>query len=411
MQLRTVTEITEQIKSLLDGEPDLQDLWVEGEVSNYRPAASGHVYFTLKDQDAEVRCVIWRQQAARLGWRPAVGDLVDAHGNVSVYVKSGNYQLYVDQMVQSGGQGMRWIEFLRLKDRLEAEGLFAAELKRAIPDWPKRIGLVTSPTGAALSDMLNVLRARYPAVEVVLAPSLVQGAEAPAELAQAIGRLSLMPDIDTVIVARGGGSLEDLWAFNDERVARAIAACTHPVVTGIGHETDFTIADFAADLRAPTPTAAAAAVVPDKQELARHLVARAERLATLFALQVARRRDGALRMRQVITRYSPTRALRDRRQRVDDQLLRAERAWQQRCTLLRAHMRQQRTRLEAADPTRLMARGYALVHDAHTGLRLRSARAAFPGQLLQLILSDGRLHTRVEAVDGAPASLLMEPLE
>ena len=266
MQVRSVTDVTLRIKALIEEDPQLADLWLEGEVSNFRQASSGHCYFTLKDSDGEIRCVMWRGVAARQPWLPDQGDWVEAHGYVSVYERGGAYQFYAD-ILQQSGVGQRWQQFLELKARLEAEGLFDEERKRPLPEWPKRIGVVTSATGAAFRDICNVLGERYPLVEVVLAPSLVQGASAPAAIVSALGALDEQPGIDVIIVARGGGSMEDLWAFNDEGVARAIAACRVPVVTGVGHETDFTIVDFVSDYRAPTPSAAAAAVVPDRYEL------------------------------------------------------------------------------------------------------------------------------------------------
>jgi len=281
MQVRSVTAVTQYIKMLLEADDELDDLWIEGEVSNFTRASSGHCYFTLKDSDCELRCVMWRGQAARLGWRPVAGDGVLAHGYISVYERGGAYQFYVDE-IRRGGVGLWWQRFEEVRRRLEAEGLFDPARKRPLPRWPRRIGVVTSPTGAALQDILNVLRARYPLVEVVLSPCMVQGVDAPPSLVRAIERLGEEPEIDVVILARGGGSMEDLWAFNDEAVARAVAACPVPVVTGVGHETDFTIVDFVSDLRTPTPSAAAAAVVPDARELRQQIDMMAQALTDII---------------------------------------------------------------------------------------------------------------------------------
>src|ERR1044072_6961696 len=251
----TVSKLTFYIRKLLEENETLQDIWVQGEISNLSRPASGHVYFTLKDSSAALKCVMWKTSAARLGIPLQDGKAVEVHGKIGVYEVSGQYQLYADQILPVG-EGPLYQEFMRLKAMLEAEGLFAAEHKRPIPLFPQKIGIVTSATGAALRDMLNTLRRRMPLVQVLLAPSPVQGVEAPPALVNAIHSLNLQSP-DVIIIARGGGSIEDLWAFNDERVVRAVALSDAPVICGVGHETDFTLCDFAADLRAPTPTAAA----------------------------------------------------------------------------------------------------------------------------------------------------------
>ncbi|MEA2007509.1 MAG: exodeoxyribonuclease VII large subunit, partial [Chloroflexota bacterium] len=262
----TVSEVNSYVRDLLESDYNLQDLWVQGEISNLSRPRSGHVYFTLKDSKSSIKCVMWKNIAARQETPIREGDAVEAHGNLSVYERSGQYQLYVD-FLRPRGAGKLYREFLRLKALLEEEGLFAPEMKQAIPIWPARIGIVTSPTGAALQDMLNTIQRRYPLVEVILAPASVQGTAAPPQIVDGIQHLNRKANVDVIIVGRGGGSMEDLWAFNDERVARAIFASRIPIISGVGHETDFTIADFVADLRAPTPTAAAELAVPDQEEL------------------------------------------------------------------------------------------------------------------------------------------------
>jgi len=264
----TVSAINAYLRHKLEADLTLQDLWLEGEISNWKAATSGHIYFTLKDAAASLRCVIWRSQAGQLFYLPQrEGEAVLAHGRISVYEAGGNYQFYVDDL-QARGQGALYAQFERVRAKLAAEGLFDAELKKTAAEFPQKIGLVTSPTGAALRDILNVLRRRYPVAEVILAPAQVQGESAPLQLMAALA-VVVQQNVDVIILARGGGSLEDLWAFNDERLARAIAACSIPIISGIGHEVDFTIADFVADVRAPTPSAAAELVTPDKVELKR----------------------------------------------------------------------------------------------------------------------------------------------
>jgi exodeoxyribonuclease VII large subunit len=258
----TVSRLNKEVRLLL--ESGLPMLWLEGEISNFAAPASGHWYFTLKDSQAQVRCAMWRQRNSLLRFRPKEGMAVLARARVGLYEPRGEYQLIVEHLEESG-EGALKREFEKLKAKLAAEGLFAAERKRPLPAVPRRIGVVTSPTGAAIHDILRVLRARYPAAGVLVYPTPVQGAPAVAEIVRAIESASRRAEVDVLIVARGGGSLEDLWCFNDERVARAIAACAVPTISGIGHEVDVTIADFVADLRAPTPSAAALAAVPDKR--------------------------------------------------------------------------------------------------------------------------------------------------
>src|SRR6202167_6335206 len=257
----SVTRLNREVRVLL--ERGLGVLWVQGELSNFSQPASGHWYFSLKDRDAQLRCAMFRMKNALVGFTPRAGTQLLVRGRISVYEAKGEYQLIVEHLEESGVGALRR-EFDRLKSRLAAEGLFALERKRALPSFPKRIGVITSPTGAALRDILHILARRYPPAEVLLYPSAVQGAAAVPALVAALESASARAECDVLILARGGGSLQDLWAVNDERVARAIHACLLPVVCGVGHEIDFTIADFVADARAPTPSAAAELVVPDR---------------------------------------------------------------------------------------------------------------------------------------------------
>ncbi|HEY7832672.1 MAG TPA: exodeoxyribonuclease VII large subunit, partial [Ktedonobacterales bacterium] len=281
MRIVVVSELTRYLKDLLAEDPYMNDVWVRGEISGYTQAASGHRYFSLKDESAQLRCVMWRGSAA---YAPPLrnGMAVVAHGRLSFYETRGECQLYVDA-VEDAGIGLLHLRFEELKARLDAEGLFDDARKRPIPARPAVVGLVTSPTGAALRDMLRVLRARCPLVSVLLAPTLVQGEGAAERVAAAIDALNAHGAAEVIVVARGGGSLEDLWAFNEEPVARAIARSHLPVITGVGHETDFTIADFVADYRASTPTAAAIACVPDGAEWRRAVREAREQLAVLAA--------------------------------------------------------------------------------------------------------------------------------
>ena len=264
----TVSQLTQEVKGLLD--EYFVDIWVEGEVSNVRVPPSGHIYFTLKDQWSQMRAIIFKQQARYLRFAPEDGLHIICRGRVSLYERRGEYQLILDYM-EPKGVGALQIAFEQLKYRLETEGLFDEERKRSLPLVPRRIGIVTSPSGAAIRDMLQIIHRRFPNVEILICPVRVQGVESPLEIVQAVRDLNAVGEVEVIIVGRGGGSLEDLWAFNDERVARAIYESRIPIISAVGHETDFTIADFVADMRAPTPSAAAELVVREKAELVRSI--------------------------------------------------------------------------------------------------------------------------------------------
>src|SRR6516162_870563 len=283
-QVYSVSELTERLKGLL--ETQFPDVWVAGEISNLRPATSGHLYFTLKDANAQLRAVCFRNQARYLKFKPQDGVAVIARGRLSVYEARGEYQLIVE-FLEPAGLGALQLAFEQLKSKLSAEGLLALQRKRALPLLPRTVGIVTSPTGAVIRDMLRVLRRRFRNLNVVLYPVRVQGEGAAEEILEGIECLNRRPGLEVIIVARGGGSLEDLWAFNEERVARAIAASRLPVISGVGHETDFTIADFAADLRAPTPSVAAELVVRRKEDFTGELGTRTRHLGQFMRLKLS----------------------------------------------------------------------------------------------------------------------------
>ena len=393
----SVSNLTRYLRDLLLDDPTLQDIWVQGEVSNLSRPASGHIYFTLKDPASALKCVMWRNAAARLGFALRDGQAVEVHGGLNIYEASGQYQLYADQ-IRPAGEGALYQEFLRLKSRLEAEGLFALERKRPIPAWPQRIGIVTSPTGAALRDMLNTIRRRYPLAEVILAPSPVQGDEAPAALVAALQSLNRLAAPDVILLARGGGSIEDLWAFNDEQLARTIAASSAPVICGVGHETDFTIADFASDLRAPTPTAAAELATPDQAELRLSQEALQTRLQRAIESDLGARQWGFERLQHRLALRSPASRLASERQRLDELVRRGESGLSQALRFQRARLNGQRTRLEALSPLAVLQRGYALVSRADGSL-LRSAAQAAPHERLEIRLRDGRLAVQTLPTD------------
>lgn len=385
----TVSQLTAQIRRLIDGDSALRDLWLEGEVSNFVRASSGHCYFTLKDAKAEIRCVMWRGDVARQSHMPTNGDQVLTHGRVGVYEDRGVYQLYVDQ-VRPAGVGDLFREFERLKAQLEEEGLFAAELKRPLPRFPRCIGVVTSPAAAALRDIVKVLSRRFPLTKVLLAPTLVQGEAAPRQIVDAIHALNERRDVELIIVSRGGGSLEELWAFNDEGVARAIADSQIPVICGVGHETDFSLADFAADRRAPTPSAAAELAVPDQAEIRAQVEDWAAAATSAVRKGLQERRWRMADCVRALRHLSPANQLMQARQRVDELARRAEKAVRH-----DIHLRGERLdglvgRLTGLSPERTMRRGYAIVRHGETGRVVRSVKQVSSGDHLDVRVADGR---------------------
>ena len=384
-----VSELTQYLRQLLESDSVLSSVWVQGEISNLSRPASGHIYFTLKDENAALRCVIWRSNAARLRGTLQNGMAVEAHGYVSLYERDGQYQLYVDGLrLSSEGVGWLYQEFLRLKAALEAEGLFDPARKRPIPAHPRVIGIVTSPTGAALQDMLNTLRGRYTLGEVVLAPAQVQGDDAPLTLVRAIRALNESVHSDVIILARGGGSIEDLWAFNDERVVRAVAESAAPVITGVGHETDFTLCDFAADLRAPTPTGAAVLCTPDREDMQRELEAAHSELLSAFADRLYHHQMNMNEMRYRLERLSPQWQVQNGRQRLDELAERGRRAVEHALALKRTRAQALAGRWQALNPLAVLQRGYAVVTTAE-GRVVRQAAGLQPGQSVRVRLADG----------------------
>ena len=390
----TITDVNVYLRDLLESDHNLQDLWVQGEISNLSRPRSGHVYFTLKDAKSSLRCVMWRNTAARQETPLREGDAVEAHGNLSVYERSGQYQLYVDY-IRPKGAGELYREFLRLKEQLEKEGLFDPEHKQKIPPWPRRIGIVTSATSAAFQDMLNTLRRRYPVVSVLLAPASVQGDNAPPQIVAGLQALNRIPNIDTIILGRGGGSIEDLWAFNDERVARAIYASRIPVISGVGHETDFTIADFVADLRAPTPTAAAELSVPDQDELRGMLQEHVSRLERSMRATLSENRWSVTNLDSRLQGVSPSAFIRTGRQRVDEMQHRLERAGILSVGRERSKVESLSGRLEALNPLAILERGYAIL-TRENGSHVRGVEDVTSGERLDVRVSDGNFGVVVE---------------
>ncbi len=375
----------------------LPPLRVEGEISNFVAHSSGHLYFSLKDAESQLRCVMFRRAARGLSFMPKDGMLCVATGAIDVYERSGQYQLIVERL-EAAGEGALQIAFERLKRRLAEEGLFDPERKQKLPQFPQTIGIVTSDSGAALRDMVRVLRRRWPPIRIILRPAMVQGEGAAEDIARAIGEFETAEErVDLLIVGRGGGSLEDLWAFNEEIVARAISACSIPVVSAVGHEVDFTISDMVADLRAPTPSAAAELVVPDYREVlasAGLLVGRCES-ALRSKLERLKLRLSALEKSHAM--QSPLERVRQSAQRADELLARIARSVGSLHRLLGERVSRLAERIEALGPQGVLRRGYALVLD-RAGRPVRSVKGRRVGEQLSVALSDGALDVRVEAI-------------
>lgn len=383
----SVTELTQYIRELFEIDYRLKDIRVEGEISNFTRARSGHLYFTLKDANAQLKCVMWRSAAERLYVEPGDGDAIIASGRVSVYDKSGVYQLYVEQITPAG-RGDLASAFEELKLRLQGEGLFSAEPK-SLPLFPRKIGVVTSADAAALRDILNVLKRRCPMVSVLIAPTLVQGVEAPAQIVRALKWLDSRDDIDVIILARGGGSMEDLWAFNSEDVARTIYASRHPVVSGVGHETDFTIADFVADVRAPTPSAAAELCVPDEAEIRSYLAGMEGQLYASVMRRIEDRRVRLEALQRNLRHLGPLMRINNVLQYLDTLANRLDNAMSRRYERAQARFDLARSRLLAVGPQATLLRGYAIVRKAD-GTIVRHVAQVASGEELIVHVSDGQ---------------------
>lgn len=396
-QYFSVTQLNEYVRMLLDGNAVLSDIWIKGEISNFTNHRTGHMYFSVKDAGASVRVVMFKAHAARLKFEPRDGMKVLLHGRVSAYVPGGQYQFYADLM-EADGLGSLYLAFEQCKARLQAEGLFDPARKKQIPRLPGRVGIITSPTGAAIRDIINVTGRRYPQGELLIFPSLVQGEQAAAYLAGGIRYFNRAQNVDVIIIGRGGGSIEDLWAFNDERLAREIAASTIPVISAVGHETDFTICDFVADLRAPTPSAAAELVFPDRLALKAELDARLARIGalTLSGVQARKRQLQTLSASRALR--SPATVLAEKQMRVDELWLRLQSAGQQMTERKKQTLGAAVGKLEALSPLAVLQRGYAVATDRDGGVAT-SASAFEVGQSMTVRFADGAVNATVQSIE------------
>ena len=391
----SVSQVSRYLKELLETDEVLQDVWVRGEISGCRMYPSGHCYFTLKDAEAQLPCVFFKNARVRSA-APELRDgmAIAANGRISLYERDGKLQLYVED-VELIGEGALFLRFEQLKARLAAEGLFDASRKRPIPPSPSVIGIVTSPQAAALRDMLRVLRARYPLAHVILSPALVQGAEAPAAIAEALDLLNEHGEAEVVILGRGGGSIEELWAFNEEVVARAIARSRIPVISGVGHETDFTIADFVADYRASTPTAAAAAAVPDIAEWRAHVLELQQQLTEFMEAFLGDQHGQLERTKRELLRLDPRYQLERLQQRLDDTSALLQARMQHILSLRSERLRGLALRLHSLSPSLTIARGYAIVRRDTDQTVITSEQQVQPGDELTIQVTDGHIHAIV----------------
>ena len=388
MAIHSVSEVNNFIKQLLASTPILSSIMVRGEISNFKCYASGHCYFTLKDASSALKCVMFRSQAQHLRFQPVNGLSVIVSGNIAVYERDGVYQLYVDSLAPEG-KGDLALAYEQLKNRLAAEGLFAKDRKKALPQFPKKIGVVTSLSGAVLRDIYHVTKRRWPAVQLVLYPVQVQGEFSAKQVALAIEFFNTKYAVDVMIVGRGGGSMEDLWSFNEEVVVRAIAASKIPIISAVGHETDFSLADFAADVRAATPSQAAELAVPDRDELKRYVVRMQRQLAQMARRELNERRLRLQACQKNKLLQRPELLLADRRQRLDNLISKLRQCLDENITVKNHQLSLALEKLSVLNPAKTLQRGFALVE--HGGKIVTRVQEVKKGDKLQLTFSDGKV--------------------
>lgn len=399
MQIFSIGDVTRYIKHILDKDRTLNSIYVRGEISNFKRHYSGHCYFTLKDSDATIKTVMFRSRSQLLKFEPRDGMKVVVGGTVTVFERDGQYQLYADHMVPEG-VGELSLAYEQLKEKLTAEGLFAQTRKKSLPVLPRAVGIITSPTGAAVRDIITVAKRRHPSIALVLFPVQVQGGEAPGQIVDALQVFNEYNQVDVIIVGRGGGSLEELWAFNDEKVVRAIAASTIPVVSAVGHETDFTLADFVADLRAATPSQAAEIVVPDIYELSRYVRTLENLMGTHIQAIVKEKRRSVLELRQSTALQRPMDLLAAKQQQVDLLQQRLIQITELQLTAKKHAFSIQAEKLAMLNPLSVLARGYSITRTKE-GQVVSDASQVEPDQEIEILLSQGILSARVCAAKEA----------
>ncbi|MFC1906088.1 exodeoxyribonuclease VII large subunit [Chloroflexota bacterium] len=401
MQIYSVGQVTTYARERLDSDERLNDLWVKGETSNLYRSQADHLYFTIKDAEGQLKCVLFKSEKPSATLENGMAVII--HGRLSIYEPRGDLQVYVD-LVQPEGVGVLHLAFQQLKDKLEKEGLFDVSRKRPLPCYPRRIGVVTSPTSAAYSDVVNIIGRRYPLVEIILAPTLVQGDLAASGVVQAISDLNRTVSIDLIILVRGGGSLEDLWAFNEEPVARAIYTSRIPIITGIGHETDFSIADYVADMRAPTPSAAAEISVPDRLDIKERIQSYSNTILSTVEEDLEQKRERSLRMFDRIKSPDLDRHL----QRIDDIFRSTSKHVAGSFLLMRSQLAGYNAQLSSLDPLGTLNRGYAIVQKSSSGKIVSRSDDVRSGEALLIQVSNGQIKGKVtgRSGDGHQGSLI-----
>lgn len=394
----TVTQLNEYIKRVLEGTPQLNDVYIKGEISNFKNHYStGHYYFTLKDEGGQLRAVLFKYSAGKLKFMPEDGMKVVAHGRISSFVRDGTYQLYCDSM-EPDGVGALYIAFEQLKRKLEKEGLFDVSKKKPLPKIPTRIGIITSPTGAAIRDMINVCGRRFPYAKIVLFPSLVQGPEAPKQLIAGMDYFNFSKSVDVIIIGRGGGSIEDLWAFNDEGLARAVSRSTIPVISAVGHETDFTICDFVADRRAPTPSAAAELAVPETSELKRKISNIITRESDVLSSMIKLRREKVKALSGSRAIVDPLNIINDKRMVLDMFYDRIIRSTDTEIKMSKSSLSRVTGQLNALNPLSVIARGYSAVYKPDGNL-VKNINDISVGDKIKFKTVGGDVHCSVEKLE------------
>ncbi len=393
----TVTQLNEYVKRLIERTPQLSDVYVKGEISNFKNHYStGHFYFTLKDEGGQLRAVMFKSFASKMKFMPEDGMKVTLHGRISAFVRDGTYQIYADSM-EPDGVGSLYVAFEQLKKRLEREGLFDISRKKPLPKIPTRVGIITSPTGAAIRDMINVCGRRFPYAKLILFPSLVQGPDAPPQLIEGLKYFNQTGSADVIIIGRGGGSIEDLWAFNDEGVARAVAASTIPVISAVGHETDFTICDFAADKRAPTPSAAAELAVPETEELKRKISNIVKRESEVMSHMVRFYRERLKALSASRAMSDPMNVINDRRMLLDMFSDKLSAAFGHELVMKKAQLSTETGKLNALNPLSVIARGYSAVYK-EDGRLVKSVNDVTPGDRVEFKTIGGAAVCTVDEV-------------
>ena len=396
-QVLSVSQLTRCIRGVIEAEDLFRDVLVQGEISNLTKHASGHIYFCLKDESALIRCVMWKGNARSVRFELAEGMNVIARGQVSVYEKQGQYQLIANEITPAG-IGTLYIAYEQLKARLRDEGLFDETRKKAIPLYPKRIAIITSSTAAALRDMVTIARRRMPSVDILLVPALMQGEGSEASVVESLALADTIPDIDVIILGRGGGSIEDLWSFNSEAVVRAIYACRTPVVSAIGHETDYTLSDFAADLRGATPSTAIELVIPDREELAVRLRGIIGGMTASMASVLSRKRGMLDLLASASVFKYPERMLHDRWQLLDSLAERLTSTFGGVVSRYESRLGEVSAKLEGLSPLGVLARGYSIVRRTRDGRVVKRVADVQPGEMTETLISDGRLVSEVTEI-------------